>query len=234
MRLGTELEPELEALLAGRQAERILPADVRARVLARVRASVSDDRAVTPLPLARRRVVPVPVWRRFGLARVAAVILILVGAAGALAALHERGLRVESGAAAGSGVRVQSLPAPEAAPSASVEAPPAVTHRRAVATKLSHVPHEGPPSNGEIELVERVHLACARHDYGVALALIQEHTRRFPHGPLAEEREALRIEALAGLGSTDEARRHAAVFATRFPRSVLLSRVREALKETAP
>ena len=42
-----------------------------------------------------------------------------------------------------------------------------------------------------------------------------------------EEREALHVKALAGLGRRDEARRAAAAFEDRFPRSVLLPAVRQ-------
>src|SRR5437016_1884991 len=40
---------------------------------------------------------------------------------------------------------------------------------------------------------------------------------------LVEEREALRVKSLAGLGRQDDARRAAAEFHARFPRSVLLT-----------
>ena len=45
--------------------------------------------------------------------------------------------------------------------------------------------------------------------------------RQFKDGRLAEEWEALRVKALAALGRTPEARRAAAAFQSRFPRSVL-------------
>jgi hypothetical protein len=50
---------------------------------------------------------------------------------------------------------------------------------------------------------------------------IAEHARRFRDGRLAEEREALRVGALAGLGRDEEARHAASNFRTRFPQSVL-------------
>jgi len=236
--LETELDPELAAFLEGRGAERQLSPEVRARVLARSRASVSGDRAFMPArPVERRRAAPVLVWRRFRLARVAlaaAIVLGLAGAAGALAALYQRGLLGSPGPAVGSSSGTQPSAPMHAPPPVSVEAPAVVVSQPAVATKPVRVARDFRPSSGEVELVERIHLACARHDYTVALAMIQEHARRFPRGALAEEREALRIESLAGLGSTDEARRRAAVYAARFPRSVLLPRVKEAVKETAP
>jgi len=69
--------------------------------------------------------------------------------------------------------------------------------------------------------------AVARQDFGAALGLLTEHARRFKEGRLAEEREALRVRALAGLGRTEEARRAAGQFQARFPRSVLLPAVRQ-------
>jgi hypothetical protein len=59
------------------------------------------------------------------------------------------------------------------------------------------------------------------------LSHIAEHARRFKDGRLTEEREALRVKSLAGLGRSDEARRAAAAFRARFPRSVLLSAVNQ-------
>ena len=62
-----------------------------------------------------------------------------------------------------------------------------------------------------------------RGDYAGALATIAEHVRKFRNGALIEEREALRVKSLAGLGRHDEAMRAAAQFHARFPHSVLLS-----------
>ena len=70
-----------------------------------------------------------------------------------------------------------------------------------------------------------------RGDFSGALATIAEHIRKFRNGALVEEREALRVKSLAGLGRHAEAMRAAAQFHARFPHSVLLStfeRMREA------
>jgi hypothetical protein len=45
-----------------------------------------------------------------------------------------------------------------------------------------------------------------------------------------EEREALRVRSLAGAGNMDQARRVFGAFASRFPRSVLLPRLRQAVQ----
>jgi hypothetical protein len=73
--------------------------------------------------------------------------------------------------------------------------------------------------------LQQARTAVARHDFAAALPPIAEHTRRFREGRLAEEREALRVRALSGLGRADDARRAADAFEARFPRSVLLPAV---------
>jgi hypothetical protein len=74
-------------------------------------------------------------------------------------------------------------------------------------------------------LLRRARAAVARKDFPAALASIAEHARRFKDGRLTEEREALRIKALSGLGREEDARHTANVFESRFPRSVLLPAV---------
>jgi len=77
----------------------------------------------------------------------------------------------------------------------------------------------------ELEVLQPARAALARGDFSSALSSIAEHERRFPNGELTEEREALRVQALSGLGRTEEANRAAAAFRERFPGSVLLSRM---------
>jgi hypothetical protein len=81
----------------------------------------------------------------------------------------------------------------------------------------------------ELALLDRARAAVAGSDFVTALVSIREHRQRFPNGRLVEEREALRVKALRGLGRDDEARRAAADFAARFPRSVLLPKMTEAV-----
>ena len=97
-------------------------------------------------------------------------------------------------------------------------------------------PHRRPSTRGadplaEVELLQLAHLAYARRDFRGALALVAEHARRFPRGPLAEECEALRVESLLAAGHAGEARRAGAAFAARFPRSVLLPGIEETSHE---
>ena len=80
------------------------------------------------------------------------------------------------------------------------------------------------PSTRESALLQRAQSALAS-DPARALALTDQHRRRFPAGALSEEREAIAIQALRGLGREPEARVRAARFETKYPNSVHRSRV---------
>jgi hypothetical protein len=62
---------------------------------------------------------------------------------------------------------------------------------------------------------------------------VAEHARRFPEGRLGEEREALRVRALAAAGLGAQAKAAGAAFRRRFPRSVHLPAL-EAVVGPAP
>ena len=79
-------------------------------------------------------------------------------------------------------------------------------------------------------LVARAQTALHRGLYASALSALDEHTRRFPRGELAEEREALAVQALARAGRGAEARRRAERFEARYPRSLLGPVVRAAVE----
>ncbi len=81
------------------------------------------------------------------------------------------------------------------------------------------------PGGSEVELLRRAQAALVAQP-ARALALTSEHQRRFREGVLAEEREALAIEALRRLGRLPEAQRRAEVFQRRYPNSVHASRLR--------
>ena len=232
-RSAPELEPELESLLRFPKAARQLPDDVRARVVARSRAFVSASmtgrRAISrAAPFIGPRPPATSTSQGSGLRRlaIAAAIAILAGAAGAVAALRSRAAEAPPAAfPAGSGsfplpVREETGLDPELA---TVTATPATGTHHA----LPRRPHPVPKARGantlaEVELLQHAHLAYARRDFRSALALVAEHARRFPDGPLAEECEALRVESLLAAGHVVEAKRTSAAFAKRFPRSVLL------------
>ena len=82
----------------------------------------------------------------------------------------------------------------------------------------------------ELRVLQPAQRAVARKDFASALAAISNHQRRFPSGRLAEEREALRVKALLGLGRAAEAERAGVAFGTRFPKSALVGRIDEMLR----
>jgi hypothetical protein len=58
---------------------------------------------------------------------------------------------------------------------------------------------------------------------------LDEHAKRYPHGVLAEEREALAIQALARSGRFIDAQERAAQFRKAFPTSLMMPAVEDAL-----
>jgi hypothetical protein len=83
---------------------------------------------------------------------------------------------------------------------------------------------EAPATWDEPQLIERARKALAS-DPRRALALTQEHQRRFPAGALGVEREVIALEALARSGQTAEAKRRATAFEAKYPKSIHLPRV---------
>jgi hypothetical protein len=84
-----------------------------------------------------------------------------------------------------------------------------------------------PPGAGledEFVLVSRAQAALGARDPEGALALLDAHASRYPHGQLSEEREALRVLAGCSLGRPD-AREKAAQFLKNRPESPFASRI---------
>ncbi len=127
-----------------------------------------------------------------------------------------------------------NLPAPEPAP--SVEPVPLLEVKEvpvaAAAPPVSALPHPSasakntPTSTSDLAreraIIEVARTAVSRERYSAALEAIDRHAREFPKGQLAEEREGLRVIALARSGQSNEAGERAAAFRKRYPQSVLL------------
>ena len=196
------------------------PDIVRARALVRARAALATGATFEPSSVSRGR------GRRLGVA--ATVCLAFAGgAAGATAALHDRGWWSRP---------VDALPSAATAPlsTAIAETDPAPADplvsagpAKVISSKRSRRPQVPPRGSyaAELECLERAQVAFAGRDFRGALAASAEHARGFPNGWLAEQREALRVRSLAGAGRTAEAHAAAIAFRERFPRSVLLSRL---------
>ncbi len=84
------------------------------------------------------------------------------------------------------------------------------------------------PVLAEMRLLAQARAAIARHDGTAAMALLDEHARRFPTGELREERLANRVAALCALGEPERAHTEATAFFTSYPGSVHSSGVRAA------
>jgi hypothetical protein len=123
--------------------------------------------------------------------------------------------------------------APVEAPSETAVTAPAPPERRApaivpilpapVTTSASPAPpaHAEPaPPRGpsEVELLRQAQSALSK-DPKRALALTQEHKRRFPDGALVQEREVIAVDALGRLGDREQAKKRADEFDRRYPDS---------------
>jgi hypothetical protein len=96
---------------------------------------------------------------------------------------------------------------------------PAARERRTEPTEVDTMAEE-------LRLLRESRRALDQGDGRAALALVQTHARRFPRGQLAEEREATRVLALCASGDAVAARRAGESFASRYPQSPQLPRVR--------
>jgi hypothetical protein len=83
----------------------------------------------------------------------------------------------------------------------------------------------------ERSLIEIARAALARGDGDAALNASGDHAKRFPEGLLAEEREALAVQALAVQGNADQARARARTFRAKYPGSLFRSAVDGATPE---
>ena len=206
--------PDVGSLLDRERSIPVLPAAARARALSRARAALATGVATRSLSPGAPSTVR---W----------------AAAAGLACMAT----VASGAAAYRlGVRARPTPSVAASPSAESPAPHRSAGDEPLVDLVARPVHAATPARSgasaawaELRLVEQARAAVAREDFVRALELLADHARRFRTGRLVEEREALIVKSLAGLGRRTEARRAAAQFEARFPRSPLLSAVSEML-----
>jgi hypothetical protein len=212
------LSAEAERLLAAER--KVVPAspEVRARAMTRARAALDIGGA----PTARTA------WRVRVSAPLAAA-LVLGVAALSLAAwrVHradERGRPFETSIPAST--PPQSTETSVMPESSATTAPPGDVEPPVVAQKESRAPAPKRLSDAdvyaaELGLLQQTRASVAAGRFSAALDSVAEHERRFPAGRLREERDALRVKALAGLGRGDDARGAAERFRARYPRSVL-------------
>ena len=109
-----------------------------------------------------------------------------------------------------------SPPALTPPPAAALSPAPSPTIATALTTETASAPSS---LDAEIALVRDARAALRGGDAARALALLDEHTRRFSRGALAEDCDAERIYALCALGRSSEARSLASRFLTSHPAS---------------
>lgn len=237
----SERPPLIAGLLAAERAAPPIDPATRARLRERVMTGVAPI-AADPPPAGENAatVAPTAAAPAAGKAGLLAV--------GKLAGVFALGVGVGAGGHAvldrdrpSTGIAPSPAPAAQIAsapPDAGVAPPPdagptvdagiaAVRPRRRAAPALER------PADGELErerdLLEAARTALGRGEPAAALRHLGLHIARHPDGRLAEEREALRVQALAAAGDRARARAAAAAFERRFPASLFRTAVRESI-----
>lgn len=231
-----QLEPELASFLKRPKVLAPLSPDLRARIMERARATVSARGArpaagLAPHDFSPRTFVTARRPRPFVRASFAAAVAVVAGTVGAVAALRGREVVPPASGVSQKIVWTVSTIPHEGGGLAALEAasdtvPGTSGGTAAAGEKRRHVARAVDPLGAELKVLHPAQESFERRDWSGALRSLAEHARIFPHGHLAEEREALRVECLLRLGKTAEARKTANAFVAHFPNSVLLSRVR--------
>ena len=231
------LSTSVRALLANERV--VQPADValRQRVLERARAAIEERPSGVGLRIAGQA------WRRARAPRTillvaAAVAVAGLAAAGAnfyrlnpapgpslVAVMPPAAMPVDARPSLGVAVRPLNETANEPASQTVTETEPHDA-RRAPVTTTAPEPARPPSASTfalELSLLEPARRSIAHSDFAGALAAIARHQREYPRGQLTEEREALRVRAIWGLGDKAAAESAAASFRKRYPHSGLLS-----------
>ena len=226
-----------------------LPAQVRGLIDAAQRAPVRADRAAIRARIGTTLgttagatatsalTLKLVVGAAISLVAVGGIYLAMHGGSSRRAAVHEESppAHVESGpehAAPAPSPTVEPVPAPEQAPvehtlpSATSHAPRAHVAPPAAPSQAASA---APATIDEAALLANATRALAHGDYDHALGIVEEHARRFANGVLAEERGALELEALLGLGRGSDAAVAAKRFASSYPHSVHAPLVERAL-----
>jgi hypothetical protein len=118
-------------------------------------------------------------------------------------------------------------------PAAVVEPHAAAQAKAGAHPAATSPPHPGPnhpaPKASQLAaermLLDEARAGLVQGDPERALARLDLHRRRYPGGLLAEERDAMLVEALAKAGRHEEARRAAEAFRARAPASLFLPTV---------
>ncbi len=119
------------------------------------------------------------------------------------------------------------------APAALVTKPRDTAPRRASSPQApaeQAPPTTTPDEGAERQLLRQAHASFRAGDHPACLATLGEHARTWPAGKLAEERDALMVQALAGTGNATAAEAAAQAFLERYPRSLFRHNVSSATR----
>lgn len=116
-----------------------------------------------------------------------------------------------------------------AAPASSAVPSPSSRRAGAAPPVPGSAARDGSELAGERALLDSARASAARGEPALVLEQVAQHLLKFPHGRLAEEREALAIRALLSLGRSDEARSRANAFRSAYPHSFLTPVIDSAL-----
>jgi hypothetical protein len=122
-------------------------------------------------------------------------------------------------------------PNPEPRTAAPSPAEPHSTDTRNADARAAHRPGDGLAE--EVAILSRAETELHAGRPAPALALLEEHRQKFPHGALAEERIAARIQALCALGRNSEAEAALSRLQRLSPDSAQATRAREACAANA-
>ncbi len=126
-----------------------------------------------------------------------------------------------------------AAPAPPVAPRLIARSSPAkATGNELPVVSPTMEPSPSSPVDTEFSLLEQAQRTLAA-DPRRSLELTERDARLYPSGALAQEREVIAIQALLGLGRTDEARARAARFSQVFAGSAYAPRIAQLLDSSA-
>jgi hypothetical protein len=248
-----DLGPEAAALVAAaRRGDDPTPEDharVRAALAGRLAAAAIVTGTVAASRSAAAGMAPAAPLAAAKLAS----ILVVAGAVGAVgivesshrpahvAVVASRGAPVASAVAARSAVRAPVPELPPAAPGSSSADPVTLEHPEpSPALPVRSVParpmHDRPAVpggelEGELPVIAKARIALASGDAAAALRSLDLLAQRLPRGGLAQEREALAVQALCDLGDVERARERATRFLGAFPDSPYAAAVRSTCRE---
>ena len=245
MTLDPEVEPLEPALVDALATERrppSPPADSRARVLARLDASLGGGLLAPPSegPSGASGGTGGRLLR-YGAPIVALLVGIALGAAWSprarsVVVVNAPDVNAAEPAPA-SAPPTMTMPTPTADPSPRMaESAPVAQPRESSTPAFAHpaASAERDDLTQERSLLDAARTALIRRDAPATLAMLQKHSARYPNGRLSEERDALMVQALVLDGRDDEARARAESFAKRYSHSLLLPSVRAAVASPGP